>query len=287
MADDAPAAPQQLTETGFGVPHSARVRNHWLGGRESHGTDRAAAERYRGTYPEVVRAVRASRHFLIRSLRHLAGEEGVRQFLDIGAGLPTVENTHEVVQRVDPQSRVIYVDNDPVVLDRAEEYRRTGSREGATDCVEGDLRDPAAVLRAASWTLDLNRPVGLVLSGVLGHLGDDEARDAVRQLLAGLPPGSFLTVNDGTAGPPGGAHERAQEEYNASGALPYRLRTPAQIAQFLDGLEPVPPGVVTVSQWQPEISPFGDGVPVDAYGGVGRKSVGVAVPAPRPSSSPR
>lgn len=272
MADDPSAAPRQLSDTVIGVPHAARVRNHWLGGRETHETDRATAERYRAVYPDVVRAARGSRHFLIRSLRLLAGEGDVRQYLDIGAGLPTVDNTHQVVQRVAPQSRVVYVDNDPVVLEHADEYQRSGTREGAVVCVEGDVRAPDAVLRAASSVLDPDRPVGLVLSCVLGHVrDDDEAREVLRRLLDGLPAGSFLSLNDSTAGPPGGAHEQAQAEYEATGALPYRLRTPEQFARFLDGLDLWEPGVVPVSQWRPGISPFGDGALVDAYGGVGRK----------------
>lgn len=272
MADDAPTAAQQLSEARTGVPQSARIWNHWLGGRENHEADRAAAERYREVYPEVVRVARSSRHFLIRSLRYLAGEAGVRQFLDIGAGLPTVDNTHEVVQRVDPRCRVVYVDNDRDVPANAATYHRTGTAEGATDCLAGDLREPGQVLTAASRTLDPGKPVGLILSGVLGHVQDDrEALDIVRRLLDGLPSGSYLSLNDATGGPAGGAFDRAQREYDATGALPYRLRTPAQVADFLSGLDPVPPGVVPVSQWQPDISPFGDGAPVDAYGFVGRK----------------
>ncbi|MEO3751999.1 SAM-dependent methyltransferase [Streptomyces sp. B6B3] len=254
------------------VPHSARVWNYWLGGRDNYEVDRLAGDRYRAAYPGVVDVARACRGFLARSVRHLAGPVGIRQFLDIGAGLPAPDNVHEIAQRIAPESRVVYVDNDPLVLAHARALLVSGPK-GAADYVAADLRDPEKILVAARTTLDLTRPVGLLLNGVLGHIGDDEeARSIVRRLLDGLPSGSHLAVNDGTKV----VHPRESAEgvrgYNATGAVPYRLRDPEQIAGFLDGLDLVPPGVVSCSRWHPEAPREGASIPeVDAFCGVGRK----------------
>jgi hypothetical protein len=251
------------------VPHSARIWNYWLGGTDNFPVDRAAGDEYRRVFPGVVDVARASRGFLIRSVRYLAGEAGVRQFLDVGTGLPTADNTHQVAGAVAPESRVVYVDSDPLVLAHARALL-AGAPEGATAYVEADLRDPDRVVAAAGRALDLERPVALILSGVLGHVADTgEARAIVRSLLAALPSGSYLSLNDGTAvvSPQIG---EAQDNYNDSGAVPYTLRTPAEIAGFFDGLDLVEPGVVACPRWRPD--PGGEDVPdVDAFGGVGRK----------------
>ncbi len=254
------------------VPHSARVWNYWLGGRDNYEVDRLAGDRYRTTYPGVVDVARAARGFVARSVRHLAGPAGLRQFLDIGAGLPAPDNVHEIAQRIAPECRVVYVDNDPLVLAHARALLVSGP-EGAADYVQADLRDPERILTAAGATLDLSRPVGLLLNGVLGHVGDDqEARSIVRRLLDGLPPGSHLCVNDGTSVVHPRESDEAVQGYNASGAAPYRLRAPGQIATFLAGLDLVPPGVVSCSRWRPEDPPQGASIPeVDAFCGVGRK----------------
>jgi S-adenosyl methyltransferase len=214
----------------------------------------------------------ASRAFLTRAVRYLAGEAGIRQFLDVGTGLPTADNTHQVAQRVAPEAHIVYVDNDPLVLAHARALL-TSSPEGATDYVDADLHDPDAILEAAAKTLDFTRPVALMLMGILGHVGDyDEARSIVRRLLAALPSGTYLALNDGT-NVISKAFAEAQEGYNQSGAVPYRLRSPEQIAGFFDGLELVKPGVVSVPRWRPDPAAAGGGLPaeVDAFGGVGRK----------------
>jgi S-adenosyl methyltransferase len=214
----------------------------------------------------------ASRAFLTRAVRYLAGEAGIRQFLDVGTGLPTADNTHQVAQRVAPEAHIVYVDNDPLVLAHARALL-TSSPEGATDYVDADLHDPDAILEAAAKTLDFTRPVALMLMGILGHVGDyDEARSIVRRLLAALPSGTYLALNDGT-NVISKAFAEAQEGYNQSGAVPYRLRSPEQIAGFFDGLELVEPGVVSVPRWRPDPAAAGGGLPaeVDAFGGVGRK----------------
>ncbi|HEY8472575.1 MAG TPA: SAM-dependent methyltransferase [Natronosporangium sp.] len=261
-----PATPEIDTT----VPHSARIWNYWLGGKDNYQVDRDAGDQYQRTFPGVVDVARASRGFLIRSVRYLAGPAGIRQFLDIGTGLPTSDNTHEVAQRVAPESRIVYVDNDPLVLTHARALLATHPL-GVTAYLDADLREPDVILTQAAKTLDFERPVGLILSGVMGHIPDTEQAYAiVRHLLGGLASGSYLSLNDGTSVVAGAAIEQAQQGYDDTGAVPYTLRTPAEIAGFFDGLELVPPGVVSCPQWRPDPDATGPEL-VDAFGGVGRK----------------
>jgi O-methyltransferase involved in polyketide biosynthesis len=252
------------------VPHSARIWNYWLGGTDNFPVDRAAGEQFREVFPGIIELTRASRAFLVRAVRYLAGEAGVRQFLDVGTGLPTADNTHEVAQRADPSCRIVYVDNDPVVLAHARALL-TSTPEGATHYIDADLREPDKILHAAAEVLDFTRPVALMLLGILGHATDDAARSIVRRLLDALPSGSYLALYDGADTNPAGVE--AQEGYNRSGAVPYYLRSPEHIASFFDGLELVEPGVVSVSRWRPDPDDARGGPPaeVDAFGGVGRK----------------
>ena len=251
------------------VPHSARIWNYWLGGTDNFAVDRAAGEQYRQVFPGVVDVARASRQFLTRSIEYLAGEAGIRQFLDVGTGLPTADNTHQVAQRIAPQARVVYVDNDPMVLAHARALL-TGTPQGVTRYVEADLHDPAAIFAGARAVLDLGRPVALILSGVLGHVDDTgQARAIVRDLLEPLPSGSYLSLNDGTSVVSAEIRE-AQDGYNESGAMPYRLRTPQEIASFFDGLDLVEPGVVPCPRWHPD-DRVDTPLDIDAFGGVGRK----------------
>jgi hypothetical protein len=270
---ESPSAPsQQPPQIDTTVPHSARVWNYWLGGTDNYPVDRAAGDQFRDVFPGVVEVARASRGFLTRAVRLLAGEAGMRQFLDVGAGLPTVDNTHEVAQRVAPESRIVYVDHDPLVLTHARTLL-TSTPEGRTAYVDADLRRPDGILEAAARTLDLDRPVALMLMGILGHVDDDdEARSIVRRLLDPLPSGSYLALNDGTDVIDRAGVE-AQEQYNRSGAVPYHPRSPEQIAGFFEGLELVAPGVVSCPRWRPDPAEGGGGLPaeVDAFGGVGRK----------------
>jgi hypothetical protein len=253
------------------VPHSARVWNYWLGGKDNYPVDRAAGDQFREIFPEIVDAARASRGFLTRVVRFLAGEAGIRQFLDVGTGLPTVDNTHEVAQRVAPDSRIVYVDNDPLVLVHAEALL-TSRPEGVTAYIEADARDPERILEQAADTLDFSRPVGLMLMGILGLVPDyDEARAVVARLLDALPPGSYLGLNDGTSTDP--AYVEAIRRHNdAKPAAPYTPRTPGQLAGYFEGLEMLEPGVVTCSRWRPEATPWGEPPEVACYGGVGRKN---------------
>jgi S-adenosyl methyltransferase len=230
--------------------------------------DREAGDDYRAIYPEIVDVARASRRFLTRAVRWLAGEAGIGQFLDIGTGLPTANNTHEVAQRVAPGARVVYVDNDPVVLAHARALLT--STRGTTAYIDADLHDPDKILAVAPQTLNFTQPIGLM---ILGHIGDDdEARSIVRRLVEGLPSGSYLTLCDGT-NVISEAGVEAQRLYNRSGAVPYRLRSPDQIAAFFEGLELVEPGVVSCLRWRPDATELASGVPaeMDQFAGVARK----------------
>src|SRR6266496_3356023 len=175
------------------VPHSARVWNYWLGGKDNFAADRATGDKVLQVYPEIVEVARVSRAFLGRAVRYLAGEVGIRQFLDIGTGLPTANNTHEVAQRVAPSARIVYVDNDPLVLAHARALL-TSSPQGATDYLDADLRDPDRILQGAAETLDFTQPVALMMLGILGYVADyDEARSIVRRLLDALSSGTSAT----------------------------------------------------------------------------------------------
>ncbi|TDD80931.1 SAM-dependent methyltransferase [Actinomadura rubrisoli] len=252
------------------VPHSARVWNFLLGGKDNYPVDRQAGEEVFKTFPGMVDMARQSRRMLIRVVRYLAGEAGIRQFLDIGTGLPTMDNTHEVAQRTAPEARIVYVDNDPLVLLHARTLL-TSSPEGATDYIEADVRDPDAILAQAARTLDLTRPVALMLMGILGLVDDyDQARAIVGRLMAALPAGSYLAVYDGTDTDP--AYVEAIRAYNAgSGAIAYTPRSPQQIAGYLDGLDPVEPGVVPVTRWRPDPHAPAEVPDVACVGGVARK----------------
>jgi hypothetical protein len=273
---DSSASPGQATEPpeiDTEVPNSARIWNYWLGGKDNFPVDRRAGDDYRAIYPEIVDVARASRRFLTRAVRYLAGQAQVRQFLDIGTGLPTADNTHEVAQRVAPDAKVVYVDNDPVVLAHARALLTTTTRQGDTAYIDADLRDPDAILGAAARTLDFTRPIGLMLLGILGHIEDDEeARSIVERLMDALPPGSYLTICDGT-NDTSEAGVEAQRRYNESGAVPYRLRSATQVAAFFEGLEVVEPGVVSCPRWRPDPDDLGRGLPaeMDQVAGVGRK----------------
>jgi len=249
------------------VPHSARIWNYWLGGKDNYPVDREAGDKYREAYPQIVDVARAGRYFLARSVRFLAGEAGVRQFIDVGTGLPAAGNTHEVAQRVAPECRVVYVDNDPLVLAHAEALL-TSVPQGSCAYVDADMRDPAAILAAAARTLDLTRPVAVLFMGVLGHIaGYDESRAIVGAMLDGVPAGSYLTLKE-SAGVQ--ARDKANEQYEQTGAVPYVSRTAAQVEGYFAGLDLVPPGVVPVADWRPDPSSFPT-LQVDSLAGVGRK----------------
>ncbi|WP_316776675.1 SAM-dependent methyltransferase [Streptomyces sasae] len=261
------AAEQQKIDTS--VPHSARIWNYWLGGKDNYSVDKAAGDAYTEVFPGIVTIARSSRAFLRRNIAYLVSEAGIRQFLDVGTGLPTAQNTHEVAQGLAPEARIVYVDNDPMVLAHARTLLYS-SKEGATAYVDADVTDSERILEVAAETLDFGRPTALILSNILGHVADyDQARSIVARLMDALPSGSYLSINDGSRGIDP-VFEQAQDAYNDSGAVPYNLRTVDEISAFFDGLEFVEPGVVSVTEWRSET---GSGVPevVAEHGGLARK----------------
>lgn len=245
------------------VPHSARVWNAWLGGKDHYPVDRELAEAVSAAYPQMVDIARASRAFQIRAVRHLASA-GVRQFLDVGTGLPVANSTHEVAQSIAPESRIVYVDNDPIVLAHAEALL-TSASEGSTAYVEADLSDVDAVVDEAARTLDLSEPVAVLLLSTLGHLAPADGIDVVRRYLDRLPSGSYLVLCDTVKTPQTLA---AQEAYASGDNPPYLVREPEEITGCAEGLELVEPGFVPIDRWRPEED---DAVPVDQWGLVARK----------------
>jgi O-methyltransferase involved in polyketide biosynthesis len=233
------------------VPQTARVWNYWLDGKDNFAVDRELGDQIAEEFPIIVDIARADRAALNRAVRYLAGEAGVRQFLDIGTGLPTTNNTHEVAQEVAPQSRIVYVDYDPLVLVHARALLTSGP-EGVTDYVDADLRDTETILREAGRTLDFAKPVALMLSGILAHLPSaEEARTIVRRIMDALAPGSYLVVCDGTNTNP--ELNEVMKIWNATANPPYAMRSPAEIASYFDDLEFVEPGLVDVTRWRTDL----------------------------------
>jgi hypothetical protein len=267
---DAPARPDVKLDTT--VSHSARIWNYWLGGKDNYAVDRQAGDKVAAMLPSIVAQARADRAFLGRAVRYLAGEAGIRQFLDIGTGLPTADNTHQVAQRAAPESRIVYADNDPLVLVHARALLAS-TPEGVCDYVDGDLHDPGTILAQAGRTLDFSQPVGLMLLGILHHISDtSDAYSIVRRLVAALAPGSFVAINHSTSAVHGAAMEEAVRHWNQVGTPSMTLRTPQEITGFFDGLELLAPGVVSCSRWRPGPSPLGDQPDeVDEFCGVARK----------------
>jgi O-methyltransferase involved in polyketide biosynthesis len=244
---------------------TARIWNYLLGGTDNFDVDRAAGEAVAKVNPAIRDNARAGRRLLQRAVTFLAAEAGVRQFLDVGTGLPTADNTHEVAQRAAPESRIVYVDNDPLVLALARSLL-TSTPQGATAYLDADARDPGDILARAQRTLDFAQPVALIMCGVLGHLEYDEARSVVARLTAPLVPGSYLLVLDGTWSQ---ANREAQEVWNRSANPPYHVREPEEIAAFLSGFEVIEPGVVSAPLWRPEPGEVPEHL--DIYAGLGRK----------------
>jgi hypothetical protein len=252
------------------VAHSARVWNYLLRGKDNYASDREIGDVILQMFPDIALLAQLQRRFLGRAVRYLAGEAGIRQFLDIGTGLPTADNTHQVAQEVVPESRIVYVDNDPLVLVHAEALL-TSAPEGVTSYIEADVREPEKILREAAQTLDFGQPIGLMMLGILGQIPDsDEPGSIVTRLLDALPAGSYLALSDGTDTSP--ALNEAIAAYNQNSASSYHLRGPEQIAGFFDGLELVAPGVVTTSRWRPGPQDLReDPREVDAICAIGRK----------------
>ena len=272
MIDDS-ASPEFASspEIDTSMSHSARVWDYWLGGKDNYPVDRQVGDRISALLPDIVKHARADRMFLGRAVRFLTGEAGIRQFIDVGAGLPTVDNTHEVAQRVAPECRIVYVDNDPLVLVHARALL-SSTPQGATGYVHADLRDPGDVLAGAAKTLDLTRPVAIMMLAVLWHVqGDQEVRQIIGRLMGAVPSGSYLAVAHPTLGVTGDKMAAAIRYWNDHGTPPGRHRTPAELAALLKGLELVEPGVVSSTRWRPEAAPFGDPEEIDQFCAVARK----------------
>lgn len=255
-----------------GKPHAARVRNCLLGGKDNFAADREMSDRLLRLHPGIALMAREQRRFLTRSVRYLAGDAGVRQFLDIGVGLPVGAATHQVAQRIAPMSRIVYVDNDPLVLAHARALLKAAP-DGMISYVEADVRDSAEVLEEAAQTLDFSRPVAVMMLGVLGRIPDSASPgEVVTRLARALSSGSYVAVSDATDTSPD--LSRAIAAYNHDAADSYHLRSPQQITGFLDGLDLVSPGVVSMSLWRPDFTQAGtEPSAADIVCGIGRKDL--------------
>ncbi|MGQ0776340.1 MAG: SAM-dependent methyltransferase [Pseudonocardiales bacterium] len=270
MADELPDNPgaELASKIKAEVPHSARIWNYWMGGTDNYEVDRAAGDAGIAVYPDIVTMAKQSRQFLIRAVRFLAGDAGIRQFLDIGTGLPTMLNTHEVAQQVAPESRIVYVDNDPLVLAHARALLVNPTPEGVATYIDADFHHPDVILAEARNVLDFAQPIGVMFMGVLGHVAEtDDMCSIVARVMDAVPPGSYLVLWDGTD--TNNAYVELCERYTATGGVPYLPRSIEQIGRCFEGLEMVHPGLVSITQWRPDT---GKGEPMDAaYGAVARK----------------
>ena len=269
---DATGAQQVPPEINTHVPQSARVYDYWLGGKDHFPADRALGDAIAEALPTIRTQVRAQRAFLGRAVRYLTRDAGVRQFLDIGTGIPSAGNVHDVAQEIAPESRVLYVDNDPIVLAHARALMG-GAAEGQVAFIQADLREPEAILAnpAVERTLDLARPVGLVLVGIMHHLrDDDDPRRIVATLVDALAPGSYLVLSQSTPDfdPAAMAALAAASEQGGIANVPRSL---ADTEPFFAGLELVEPGLVPMATWRPDPRTGQDPRSVYAYGGVARK----------------
>jgi O-methyltransferase involved in polyketide biosynthesis len=244
---------RQGVEIDTTIPHPARVYDYWIGGKDNYAPDRELAEAMIRQVPTIPMMARANREFLGRAVRYLVAEAGVRQFLDIGSGIPTASNVHQVAQGIDPTARVLYVDNDPIVLAHSRALL-TSTPEGATAFVAGDARDPQAILGdpAVTATLDRTQPVALMLVSMLMYFDDDLARGLVTTLMDALPPGSHLTISH----PTGEFDPTGSDQANAvaaRGGITYNTRTRAGVERLFDGFDLVSPGVVPMLEWHPDV----------------------------------
>jgi hypothetical protein len=265
-----PADLSELPKLDTSVAHIARVYDYWLGGKDNFAVDRAVGDRVLEIHPETALSVRANRGFLARSVYYLAAKEGIRQFLDVGTGLPSASNTHEVAQAVVPEARVLYVDNDPIVLTHARALL-TSSGEGETGYLDADIKDPDAILAGAGRMLDFTEPVGVMLVAVLHMLRDEEEPAAiVARFMAAVPPGSFLVVSHLASDVQQDTMAEMGRRLNSSMTQQFTMRTRAQVTSFFDGLTLLDPGVVLTHEWRPDSSDDAK-VPGVLWAGVARK----------------
>jgi DNA polymerase III psi subunit len=270
VASDTAPQPGDAPAFDTSVAHVARVYNYWLGGKDNFAADRAAAQQAMAAFPDIVHSARANRAFLRRAVTYLAGTAGIRQFLDIGTGIPSANNTHEVAQSVAADCRIVYVDNDPVVLAHARALL-TSTPEGATDFIDADLRNANQILAKAAATLDFSKPVAIMLMAILQHLGDDhDPYGVVGRLMAAVPSGSYLALSH----PANDIHAAEMAEManrlNQTMAEKVTFRGQAEVAPFFAGLELIEPGMTNVPDWRPETSEEASS-PAALWAGVARK----------------
>ncbi|WP_328394931.1 SAM-dependent methyltransferase [Nocardia sp. NBC_00416] len=252
------------------IPHSARIWNYWMGGHDYYEVDRIAGDAGLAIDPEIATMAVQSRQFLIRAVRFLAEEKGIRQFLDIGTGLPTMQNTHEVAQGFAPESKIVYVDNDPLVLAHARTLLAGTTDEGVTTYLDSDYHRPELIVADARHVLNFTQPLAVMFMGVLGHEhSPEEMRRIVRTVLNATTAGSYLVLWDGTDDSE--AYVRLCHDYTDTGGVPYVPRPLVDLRTAFDGLELVEPGLVPINRWRPDSGAAEDTPPVSAYGGVARK----------------
>ncbi|WP_217236473.1 SAM-dependent methyltransferase [Streptomyces sp. AC555_RSS877] len=255
-------------------PHPARVYDWFLGGKDNYPVDEELGRQITSIDTGALRAARANRRFMQRATRRLAREAGIRQFLDIGTGIPTEPNLHQIAQSVAPDARVVYVDNDPIVLAHAEALLR-GTPEGVTEYLQADARDPRSILEQARHILDFDRPIALSLIALLHFVADEDgAYELVEALVDTLAPGSCLVLSAMTADFEPENVQRGIAAY-AAGGVTLVARSQAEMGGFFEGLEVMEPGIVSVADWHPELSATGERLdgdgPVSLYGAVGLK----------------
>ena len=254
-----------------GVPHPARVYDYFLGGKDNFAADREVAEQVLQAMPVMAEVARGCRLFLATAVHYLAAEQGIRQFLDIGTGLPTANNTHQVAQRAAPESRIVYVDNDPIVLNHARALL-SSSPEGATAYIDADLRDTGPILERAAAVLDFGQPVAVMLLGILQGIPDQEEPGAIiARLMDAVPSGSYLALTQIAGDVAADEVAKGVQRYNEQAAAPVAARTQAEVGRFFSGLDLVEPGVVQVHRWRAGTGDVGSGRNLAIYAGVGRK----------------
>ena len=266
---DAPDRAAESAPFDTAIPHPARIYNYWLGGRDNYEADRVAAEQVIATQPSILATVRANRAFLRRAVQYLAGEAGIWQFLDIGTGLPTADNTHEVAQSIAPRSRIVYVDNDPIVLAHARALL-SSTADGVTAYIQADARDTEEILRGAAQTLDFGQPVAIMMLGVLHYIPDaDSPHQIVSRLMDAVASGSHLAISEATRDIDRQSITESAARFNAQRvAAQFTPRTRAEIARYFTGLDLIDPGLVPLPQWRALADPAEQ---IPAYAGVGRK----------------
>jgi SAM-dependent methyltransferase len=252
------------------VPHPARVYGYWLGGKDNYAADRLAAEEVMACRPQVVAGARANRAFLTRVVRYLASECSIRQFIDIGTGLPAPDSTHEVAQAVAADSRIVYVDNDPLVLAHARALL-TGTQQGVCDYIDADLRDTATIVTQAKSALDFTQPIAVLLLAVLHFIPDsDDPARIIATMARQLAPGSYVVISHLTADFAPGPVTAGVRAFNNLVSTALIPRTHTQVSALFAGLRLVPPGVVPLTEWRPSASPFAHAA--DLYAGVAHAS---------------